>query len=309
VKSSSRLDLVALLVVLLAGLGIQLARPGLAADFKLVKARSDAYLLPAVDQTYVASLGYRSALADLIFGHVLVAYGQHFQERRLFEYVGDYLDVINRLDPKFRDPYRFADTLLTMQPKVPPPESYRHARRIQERGLKELPNDAELWSTAGQFITYLAPGQLTDPDEKQEYQAAGTRILMRACELIGSNENLPYHCITAANILNRQGNREAVRQFLQRLQNVSDDPKIQQLAAGYLKKVVGEREQEEIATRWERFRSRWQRDLPFSNRAEVDALGPSFDSARCAGSARAVTRQCVSSWQHWSDTYDAAASP
>jgi len=128
---------------------------------------------------------------------------------------------------------------------------------------------------------------------------------MHACELVGSNENVPYHCITAANILNRQGNREAVRQFLQRLQSISDDPKIQELAAGYLKKVVGEREQEKIAARWERFRSRWQQELPFSSRVEVDALGPAFDSARCAGSARAMTPECVSSWQHWSDTYAA----
>lgn len=296
-------DLLSLALALLAALGIQVCRPGLAADFQAVKARSDAYLLPPVEQTYVASLGYRSAMADLIFGHLLVAYGLHFQEKRLFEHVGDYLDVVNRLDPKFRDPYRFADTLLTLQPEAPPPDFYRRARQIQERGLKELPNDQELWSTAGQFITYLAPGQLTDPAEKQEYQAAGTRILMRACELIGSNDSIPYHCITAANILNRQGDRVVARQFLQRLQMVSDDPKIQEMAAAYLKKVVGDPEQEEMAIRWERFRSRWKQELPFSSRAEVDALGPAFDSARCAGAARAITPECVSSWQHWSDTY------
>jgi hypothetical protein len=298
-------DLPSLLLILLGTLGIHGWRPGLAADFQAVKARSDAYLLPPIDQTYVASLGYRSALADLIFGHVLVAYGLHFQEKRLFQHVGDYLDVINRLDPQFRDPYRFADTLLTLQPEAPPPDFYRRARQIQERGLKELPNDQELWATAGQFITYLAPGQLTDPDEKLEYQLAGTRILMRACELIGSNTNIPYHCITAANILNRQGDRVVARQFLQRLRTVSDDPNIQEMAAGYLKNVLGDPEQEEIAARWERFRSRWQSDLPFSSRAEIDALGPAFDSARCAGSARALTPECVSSWQHWSDTYEA----
>jgi len=145
-------DLPSLLLILLGALSIQRWRPGLAADFHVVKTRSDAYLLPPVDQTYVASLGYRSAVADLIFGHVLVAYGLHFQEKRLFEHVGDYLDVVNRLDPKFRDPYRFADTLLTLQPEVPPLDFYRRARQIQERGLKELTNDQELWSTAGHHL-------------------------------------------------------------------------------------------------------------------------------------------------------------
>src|SRR5689334_10314302 len=180
-------------------------RPALAADFHDIQAKSDVYKLPSPEQTYVASLGYRSAVADLIFGHVLVAYGLHFQERRRFEYVGEYLETVTQLDPKFRDPYRFADTLLTLQPEAPPAESYRKARRLQERGLKELPNDQELWSTAGQFLAYLAPSYLPEMEEKLEYQRTGTRYLMRACELIGSNDNIPYHCITAANLLSKQG--------------------------------------------------------------------------------------------------------
>jgi hypothetical protein len=306
VKWSDLRDLAALAVI---GSGVWLIvheREGLNGRFLNAQSQSDAYLLPAVEQTYVASLGYRSALADQIFGHVLVSYGLHFQEKRLFEFVGDYLDVINRLDPKFRDPYRFADTLLTLQPVAPPLESYRRARLIQERGLKELPNDQELWATTGQFVAYLATSQLTDAREIAEYRAAGARYLMRACDLVGSNDAIPYHCVTAAALLDRTGNQAAIRQFLERVLSAVDDPAIQELASGYLKRVVGQQAQEEAAARQARFRKKWQTDLPFSSKVEIDALGPAFDPAACARRDSAGSADCASSWKSWAKSSDAA---
>jgi hypothetical protein len=271
--------------------------------------RADVYALPPVDQTYVASLGYRSALADLILGHVLVSYGLHFQEKRLFEYVGDYLETIIRLDPKFRTPYLLADTLLTLEPEAPPQEFYRKARRIQDRGLQEFPGDQELWNTSGQFLAYLAPSYLTDFDEKMEYRREGARRLMRACELIGSNDNIPYHCITAANLLSEQGNREAMRQFLERMANISDDPKIQELASGYLRKVVGAEEAARAAARNARFNVAWQSDLAFVPRSAIHALGPDFDPAACAGVSVSPLPGCATSWLLWSQSAESSGAP
>lgn len=306
-RSSSRADLLAIaLAVAAAGL-MSWERGRLAPELDHIKGGADAYLLPGVDQTYVASLGYRSALADLIYGHVLVSYGLHFDRKQLFVHVGDYLDVVNRLDPKFRAPYWFADTLLTMQPKAPPVAFYRKAREIQERGLKELPFDQELWSASGQFLAYLAPNQLTDPQEKEEYRRSGARHLMQACNLIGSNDAIPYHCVTAARLLNQEGNLTASRQLLERLQNVSDDPQIQELAASYLVQIAGQQAQLAASDRQQRFRARWHADLGLSPRVEANAVGPGFDPAVCAGRSRAEEPECSSSWRRWS-THDEAAN-
>ncbi len=125
--------------------------------------RNDVFALPPPGQVVTMSLGYRSALADLIFAHVLVSSGIHFQEKRVFEFVGNYLETVNELDPKFRAPYRLADTLLVFQVKAVGPEAYREARRILERGLAEFPYDQALWASAGQFFAYLAPNAFTDP--------------------------------------------------------------------------------------------------------------------------------------------------
>jgi hypothetical protein len=271
--------------------------------------QSDGKFLLPPDQMYVASLGYRSALADLIYGHVLVAYGLHFQEKRLFEYVGDYLDVINRLDPKFRDPYRLADTLLTLQPRVPPVDFYRKAREVQERGLRELPNDQELWLTVGQFLAYIAPPQLPDELERREYKDAGARYLMHACELVGSNEQIPYNCLTAAALLNEQGNLVAVRQFLERVVSVSDNPEIQQIATDYLRRVAGEQAKAEVQARTALWRNAWQADLPFVPRQELSSLAPRFDSATCAGLTRASAPECATSWSAWSERTSTSLVP
>jgi hypothetical protein len=301
---------VALLTVIGGALLIAALRADLAGSFSKLRLKSDVYVLPDPQQTVVASLGYRSALADLIFGHLLVAQGLHFAERRFFEFVGEYLETVIELDPKFRTPYRYADTLLTLQPVAPPHEFYRKARRLLEKGLEQLPYDQELWSTTGQFLAYLAPPHLP-AHEAAEYRLAGARYLARACELIGSNENIPYHCITAASIYDKAGNRTAVRQFLERVLTISDDPTIQAMALAQLQGLFGEEARERASARGEQFLMLWQDDLPGSPRIEVAALGPRFDPAACAGSAgkTAPRPECATNWRDWAERTDSSDTP
>lgn len=293
--------LLALALLALAATLIGLVRPKLAADFARVKLTTDVYALPSPDQAIVASLGWRAAMADLLYAHVLVSYGLHIQEKRRFEFVGNYLDTINALDPKFAAPYRYADTLLTLGSVKPREEDYRKARQILERGMDELPFDTALWNTAGQFMAYLAPSQLSDPKEGQEWKLAGARRLARACELVGKNENIPFHCITAAGIFSRAGEREATAQFLEKVLAVVDDPEIRALALGYLAKSVGERERDELQWRLDRFVGVWGNDLPFASKDLLLIVGPPFDPAACAGLPARLEPGCAASWRTWGE--------
>src|SRR5688572_8368810 len=148
----------------------------------------------------VGSLGYRAAVADALFAHVLVWYGQHLKEKVRFEFVGHYLDIVTTLDPTFREPYYYADALITLQTQAPARRDYETARRLLERGVASRPQDTELWLLAGQYLAYGAPPYLGDPAAAAEWRMAGARMLARACELVGKNENIPYHCITAAGL-------------------------------------------------------------------------------------------------------------
>lgn len=285
-------------VLLLSVVGIGELRARLLPRFSTVRDKTDTYGLPSPEQVVVASLGYRSALADLLFAHVLVWHGIHFSERRRLEYAADYLDTITALDPSFREPYYFGDTLIAMQPVKPRHEDYVRARRLLEKGLRERPGDTELWLSTGQFLAYVAAPWLDDPKEQAEWRLAGARILARACELVGANENIPYNCITAAGLFNKAGEREANIEFLERVLAVSDDDEIRAQAYGYLERALGERAQEQLKKRGDRLREAWKADLPFVSLTTELVVGPPTDPAACAGLGR-DRAACATTWAGW----------
>jgi tetratricopeptide (TPR) repeat protein len=294
------------LVAFSCALGIAFVRPLVAARFHRLRVTGDVYPLAPPEQMVVASLGWRAALADAIFAHVLVSYGLHFQEKRRFEFVGDYLDTVNALDPLFRQPYRLADTLLVLAPEAPKLEHYEKAREILLRGLERFPYDSELWLTAGQYLAYLAPPNLENEETRQAWRLEGGKILARACELASNNGNVPYHCITAATLLNNGGEREAAIRSLQRLIDVSDDPEIQQMAAAYLDKKLGDRDAERRERRRLKFRDTIREDIPFASKNRMLALGPRTAWARCAGPAHEEELECVTTWRDWAKIADPA---
>jgi tetratricopeptide (TPR) repeat protein len=278
-------------------------RQRLADSYATVKVNSDVYPLPPPSVLVAASLGHRSALADLIFSHLLVAYGIHAQEKRRLEFGAAYLDAINALDPKFRDPYRFADTILVFGPTPPKEEDYRKARQVYERGLQNLPYDTELWLTAAQYILYLGAPRMP-ASEQAAWKVDGAKMLARACELASANSAIPYHCIKAAALLERAGEREASIQSLQRLIAVNDDPEIEAMALAYLASKVSERDKERQEHRRDVFRTAWKGDLPFVTKDMMLVVGPRADVARCAGRALPADALCATSWAAWAAIAD-----
>jgi hypothetical protein len=283
-------DLLALAALAL-GIGIlSLERATLADAHHRITQKHDVYLLPPKHQAVAWSLGYRAATADLIFGHVLVSAGIHLSEKRYFEFAAPYLETVNELDPKFRDPYRYSDALITLQTVPVPEEAFRQARHILLRGTRELPFDQQLWAAAGQFLAYLAPPRLSNPAEQAAFRQEGARLMARACELIGSNENIPYHCITATKFFTDAGNRAASIALFQRLLVVSDDPEIRAMANANLA-VMGEQ------AHTSRFEKVWREDLPFVPHNTMATLGPRFDPAECAGKRGARGDACATSFR------------
>lgn len=260
-------------------------------------------LLLSPAHTVVFSLGHREALADYLFATLLVKYGTSFEEKRRFEATYKYLDTITTLAPRYERPYLFADTLLTMRPSPAVLEDYVGARRIQERGLENLPYFTELWSVAGQFAAYLAPPYLPEP-QRGEFKAAGARHLARACELASNNQNIPYHCIAAARLLSKAGQREAMMRMLSSTLAVNDDPEIRRRALAYLEQAAGDRERERFVRRGEALNAVWKATLPHASRNLLSLLGPGPEVWRCAGVAAARSPGCYTNWRDWGEASD-----
>ena len=213
-------------------------------------------------------------MAELIFAHLLVESGLHLQEHRRFDTLDAYLETVIALDPKFSTPYRLADTLLTFQAGKATLKDFKLARSVLERGMRELPFD-------------------------QEWKIAGARALARSCELIGHNENFPYHCITAAHLFDKAGEHQAMRRFLERVLAVNDDENIRDLAFGYLGRGLGKADAEAEQRRLNELDLIRKSEMPFVGKNRYLLLPPHYDPYRCVGYLGDTNAKCATSLFDW----------
>ena len=277
-------------------------RGAIARDYARAKTTRDIYALPSPRQAVVFSLGYRSAMAELIFAHVLVESGLHLQDHRRFDTLAAYLRTVIALDPKFATPYHLADTLLTFQAGKPSLKDFKDARSIMEQGMRELPFDQELHLTAGQYMAYLAAPHIAELEsevEAERWKLAGARALARSCELIGHNDNIPYQCITAAHLFDVAGERQAMQRFLERVLAVNDDEEIRTLAFGYLGRSLGKSEAEAAQRRFNELDSVRKSDLPFVGKNRYLLLPPHYDPYTCVGYFGDTDPKCATSFVDW----------
>jgi hypothetical protein len=301
--SKSAKGTIGAILLLVCGVIIsQLLRVGLAADVARARTKRDVYALPSPTQARILCLGYRSALAELIFAHVLVDSGIHLQEHRRFDTLAAYLRTIIALDPKYPTPYRMADTLLTFQVGKPSLKNFEDAREIVSAGMRELPYDQELYLTAGQFMAYLAAphvASLAGPEKAEQWKLDGARALARSCELIGHDENVPYHCITAARLFDGAGQKEAAKRFLQRVLSTNDDESIRKLALDYLGRSLGKEQDPEVEMSFSDLESARKSDLPFISKNKYLLLPPPFDPVACVGRLENSRVACATSLLEW----------
>jgi hypothetical protein len=294
-NSATRLEWLVLLGSLAV---ISVLRPFAADRFRKAKQGADVYPLPPPAEAVVASLGYRAACADAVFAYVLVQFGLHSGQRRRLEFAGEYVDTINALDPTFRDPYRFSEAFLVTTAPIKL-EDWEKTREIYRRGLANRPYDTELWNAAGQFLAFLAPPYLPTPELKREYRLEGAKVMTRACELANDNVNIPYGCASAQSVFSDQGERQAGIDAALRLLEVTDDPEVEKLTIGYLRKKFDERTADDAERRKNLFRTAWMSDLPFVSKNKLLVVGPRVDALACAGLDRAEAPECAATWKTW----------
>ena len=244
------------------------------------------------------SLGYRSALADLVYTSTAISYGIHHEEHRRFEFVGQYLESIVALDPHFCQTYRYIDTFITYQPVgAPTPDDVRLARKLLERGLEMCPSDGQLWLSTGQFVALIATQYLTSEEEKMSFRVAGARMFARAAEQ-SDNQNVQWQSLAAAAIFTREGEREAAISSLERQYDVTDDEELKANVAAKLRALEDERRVDWRRRHAEAFNVVWHEDLPFVSRVELLVVGPPYEAATCSGEGPSV-RGCAESWAQW----------
>ncbi len=297
-----------LLLVGAAAGGIALTREHLAEQHLHAVETSDVYVLPPPEQVVTLSLGYRAALADVLWADVLVSQGLHVQERRHYQLVPGLIDTINALDPEFRNPYTFADALITFQIGKASHDEVVAARRIMERGTKNLPLDAEIWLDLGSFVSFIAPSSyLTDPVEKKQWRIDGAPYLERAAELAGQDSSIAWRALGGASVYGRAGERDAEIRFLKRACAVTDDAELKIECQKRLGAKLDEAARDKAEARASAFLKIWKGDVRYVSLGRLLLLGPPKDVAYCAGGSHEDVPRCAATWKEWAKLIDPVA--
>ncbi len=283
--------------VCVAAAGVHFTRERMnRATYKL-KETDDIYPFPEPKQLKTLSLGYESALADLLWAKLKVEYGLHWSEKREFVNIPNYFDAILELEPGYPQVFEYADTFLVYRPLRGTEKDARLARAYLERGTRERPYDPNAWLSLGRYLAYLSRTFLTSQKEIDVWRADGARALMRGVELGGDSST----ALSAVSILTRGGETKAAIASLQRALAITDDPSARKAIEAKLDDLGAKKEREDADRAVKLIEPLWRtqaRGLPY---AAVLLMWPAPDPRLCAGiggSPRTPqqTRECARGW-------------
>jgi hypothetical protein len=303
----------ALLFVATAG-GVATLQPGLARTVHEVKERDDVTPLPSPGELRAAVLGWNAAAVDLIWADLLVQHGTHWAEHRDFTDISRYVDAILALDPKYTPLYTYVDTLLAYRPMRGTEDDARRARAYLERGTREFPGDARLWRRYGEFLAFMGPSFVTNPDEQAKWRREGAEAIGHAVELGADADG----ALEAASLLQTGGaaTKGELTRYLEHAYAFTDHPMMQQLheKIGFqLQQVQATVVRDATDHAIQVVDARQREELPYVSRETYLVLGPVTDVARCAGRGSsdegAAGGPCARTWADLLPPPDLSGAP
>jgi len=284
------------LVLLACAASVSRLQPHLAGTAHEVKEQGDVYALPPPAQLHAATLGWDAAAVDLLWSELLVDYGMHWQEHREFDQTPRYADAILELEPTYPPLYKYISTMLVYRPLQGTENDARLARAYLERGTRERPQDGDLWLEYGQFIAFIAPTFLRDPQEADAWRKSGAEAIGHAVE-IGAD---PERALAASTMLSRAGAADSAIPFLERAYAFTEQPglaSVHESIGRRLALLQASRMRDQADATSRAIDDRWQAELPFLPRGRYLIIGPSVDAARCAGLSAPDDPACARDWR------------
>jgi hypothetical protein len=244
----------------------------------------------------VATLGWDAAAVDILWASLLVEYGIHWSEHREMTTVPRYIDTILELEPTYEPVYRFADTMLVYRPLQGTADDARRARAYLEKGTLLRPDPARAYMQLGQFMAFIAPSFLTDPQEVKSWRIDGATAIGHAVEL-GADAD---EALAASSLLELEGSPKVALRYLERAYAFTEHPSMadvhetigRKLAVLESKAVI---EAADLTAK--EIDKLWKGDLPFVSRNLYLLVGPPVEAFRCAGLDGADDPSCARDWR------------
>lgn len=278
-RAKSGLSIALAVVALVAA--IDVSRTRAAARLVKLKDDTDVYALPPPAYVDRGTIGYRDAVASVLWASILYQYGVHVGQNRRFPFATQYLRTIVELAPTFKPAFRFASTFVSMQALPPSHEEIVITREILEGGLEALPSDPDVWGAYASFMMFDAPMYLPD-DEKNEWRVKGALAAQRAVELGYVLDNLG---VAGALQLVKAGHRDLAIDQLRRAYAIAPDDETRASIGRRLERLEGRAAREEVARTIQAFTTHWNAEAPFVDEDAFVIVGPARATAACAGRA------------------------
>jgi hypothetical protein len=219
----------------------------------------DVLYLPPAGQLGPMSLGYREALADLIWIRAVIFTGDQAGGAN-YAWIMQYLEAIYTLSPGFRRPYAWGGVVVVYSGQAIDRAMIDRAIALYRRGLELFPEDHELLFALGMLLTrdvQMLPGY--SAQEREAAMQEGAAAIRRAAAFGAP----PLVRQLAATLVSDDATDQLAIQFLETQLLQTEDETHRRLLERKLETLIGEAGIESIERLREEFEAERQQEFPY----------------------------------------------
>ncbi len=262
--------------------GAQVVGGAANADRKATAKRTTEPYAPSPGAARIASLGYREAMADLLWVRALVAFGGEVDPSA--RSVRGLIEAIAALDPSFEEPMEWGALAMQSFTMALTQDDYLQVLRVLEEAMARFPKNYHLPQRAGEIYAMRLKSE--DPAQVRAWKAKGAALLSRAIRMPGAPKSLGTW---VAHLQTELGQRDTAIRDLRELLLYTTDRESRRRLLEKLAKISNtstEALSAEIDDARRRFNEAWDRDRPELTPSMYVIVGPPrppwFDPATLA---------------------------
>ena len=240
------------------------------ASLTLLQTDESSYFLPSEDWLVPTSLGYREALAGLIWVRLLTYFGEQHEVRGQFDHMERYLFAVTELDPYFYRAYTWGSVAAMYNGMPITRDAIELSIEMLRRGLVYFPNDGDLHYFIG-FQHYFELSAVVSGDERERVRQIGMDEICTGAILGGGPPYLPLLCSS----LNERAGFDQIAQerLAQTLLDVRDERtriRIEERMEGMMAADISHT----IMRHASELREGWENNLPYAPLSLYLLTGP-----------------------------------
>ena len=234
---------IAALVVAVAATASHVAHERVLARQQAAPPELDVLYVPPAAQLVPMAVGYREALADLIWVRALIYSGENLGRSQV-DATFRYVDAITGLAPRFRRPYVWGGITAVYSGQSEIDRAMVDgAIAIYRRGLAQFPESHELLYPLGMLLLTQVPSTPGyDANERAALRAEGIECIRRAAAF-GADPLVRQY---AASLVSEHGERDLAVAFLERQLALAEDEDHRRMLRSKLSQLGGAQAAERV---------------------------------------------------------------